>query len=73
MEKIKGTILFVTLFVAFYHMSPFIGVPYPFVAAMFLTSPILVIYMVYKILKDGTAPENAYWSEDDPSSWYEDV
>lgn len=71
MEKIKWPIIFVTVFILFYQISPFIGVPYPFIAAMFFTAPLLTIWLVFKILRDGEAPDVGGWDESDPSTWYE--
>lgn len=53
MKKMWIVITLVTLFVAFYHMSPFIGVPDLAIIFMFILSPFLVLYMAYVILKYG--------------------
>lgn len=53
LRKVPAVITLVTLFVAFYHMSPFLGVPDLAIIFMFILSPFLVLYMAYVILKYG--------------------
>jgi hypothetical protein len=38
---------------------------------LFGLSPLVVIWLVYRVLKDGKYPENRKWSEDSPESMYE--
>jgi hypothetical protein len=54
MKKVPFAILSSTLFVFFYNLSPYLGIPDSIIFAMFLISPFIVIYMVYIVLKFGT-------------------
>jgi hypothetical protein len=67
MKKVSVTVALVTLFVAFYNVSPYIGVPDRAILAMFCVAPLLTIYMVYVILKYGK-PSGATFDE----KYYED-
>ena len=40
-------------------------------ALLFGLSPLVVIWMVYKVLKSGTYPPELEWSEDSPEGMYE--
>lgn len=53
MKKPAVVITLATLFMVFYNLSPYIGVADEFIIAMFIVSPIVVIYMAYVILKFG--------------------
>jgi hypothetical protein len=53
MKKPAIVIALATLFMAFYNLSPYIGIPDEFIIAMFILSPIILIYMVYVILRFG--------------------
>ncbi|TRX58608.1 hypothetical protein FNH22_12055 [Fulvivirga sp. M361] len=68
MEKIKSPIVITTLFLVFYTLSPYVGLPYPFVFASFLTVNVLTIWMVLSILKKGTPSKKTF-----EEKWYEDV
>jgi len=67
MEKIITPILIVSLILFIYAIGPFIGVPYAIISFIFGISPILIIWMVIKILKDGKH-SGKKWSE---GVWYE--
>jgi hypothetical protein len=62
MEKIKAPILVVSLILLFYTITPFIGIPYQITSFLFAISPLLVIWMVIRILKDGRHSGKT-WSE----------
>ena len=53
MKKPAIVITLATLYVLLFHSSPLIGIPDEFIIAMFILSPVVVIYMVYVILKYG--------------------
>jgi hypothetical protein len=53
MKKPAVVISFATLFMVFYNLSPYIGIPDEAIIAMFILSPIILIYMVYIILRFG--------------------
>ena len=53
MKKTVIVIILATLYVLLFHSSPLIGIPDEFIIAMFILSPIVVIYMAYVILKYG--------------------
>lgn len=71
MEKIQNIIIFTTSYLVFYVVGAQLGVlPEKLIIAMFATSPFLVGFMAFKILKDGIASElnweDGYWYEDEP-------
>ena len=70
MKNIKFPIAFATIYVVVYHISPFIGIPQNMIVAMFLFAPIVTIWMVLRILKDGEHSglkfEEGYLYEDMP-------
>ncbi|MCG8385936.1 MAG: hypothetical protein MJA30_10370 [Cytophagales bacterium] len=68
MRKIKVPITITTLFLTFYTISPYMGLPYPFIFASFVTVNILTIWMVIRILKDGEASKKTFSEQ-----WYDDV
>ena len=53
MKKPAIVIILATLFMIIYNLSPFIGIPDEAIIAMFLLSPIVVIYMVYVVIRFG--------------------
>ena len=53
MKKPTIVIGFATLFMVFYNLSPYIGIRDEFIIAMFILSPIILIYMVYVTLRFG--------------------
>lgn len=53
MKKAPLAILLSTLFVFFYNLSLYLGIPDSIIFAMFLISPFIVIYVVYVVLKFG--------------------
>ena len=68
MRKIKVPITITTLFLTFYTISPYMGLPYPFIFASFVTVNLLTIWMVIRILKDGEASKKTFSEQ-----WYDDV
>lgn len=67
MEKIKLPVLFTTAYLFFYTLTPFINVPDMLIISMWAISPILVIWMVYRVLKDGKPSGRTfddYWYDD---------
>lgn len=68
MKKIKVPITITTLFLTFYTISPYMGLPYPFIFASFVTVNVLTIWMVIRILKDGEASKKTFNEQ-----WYDDV
>ena len=53
MKKPAIVIALATIFIVFYNLAPFIGIPDEFIIAMFIVSPIVVVYMAFVILKFG--------------------
>lgn len=68
MQKIKTPIAVTTLFLMFYTISPYVGLPYPLIFASFLTVNILTIWMVYSILKKGVPSKKTF-----DEKWYDDT
>ena len=62
MKKIRFPIISVTLFMLIYNALPFLGASPDWVIALFIISPFPVIWMIYRILKDGT-PSNKTWDD----------
>jgi uncharacterized membrane protein YqjE len=67
MKQLKVPILLVSTLVLIYSVSPQLGFNDQAVFLFFLLLPIAVIWMVYRILKDGT-PTTKTWEE----HFYED-
>ncbi|MEM1408913.1 MAG: hypothetical protein AAGG59_19170 [Bacteroidota bacterium] len=67
MNKIKVPVTATTLFLIFYTITPYVGLPYPFVFASFVTINVLTIWMVIRVLKDGE-PSGKTFNE----QWYDD-
>lgn len=53
MKNISVAILTATLYLVFYQLSPFIGMPDDLIITLFFLSPFVVIYLVYIVLKHG--------------------
>ena len=68
MKPIRPIIIFASLYLLFYTISPYIGVPDDAIILMFTLSPLLVIWMVIGVLKYGE-PSTKTWEE---GHWYED-
>lgn len=68
MKNIQFPIILVTSFAVLYNALPFLGANENQIAALFIISPFAVIWMVYRILKDGV-PSEKTWDE----YFYEDL
>ncbi len=53
MKKPAVIITLATLYLIFFKLSPYIGASDEAIIAMFILSPVIVIYMAYVILKYG--------------------
>jgi membrane protein implicated in regulation of membrane protease activity len=62
MKKIKVPVFLVTALAVIYQLSPFIGFNKQLIFLLFLILPFAMIWMVYRILKDGTPTEKT-WEE----------
>ena len=62
MNKIRFPIIAVTLFMLIYNALPFLGASQDLIIALFIISPFAVIWMVYRILKDGS-PSSKTWDD----------
>jgi hypothetical protein len=62
MKKIKLPVFLVTALAVIYQLSPHIGFSDALIFILFLILPVAVIWMVYRILKDGT-PTTKTWDE----------
>ena len=60
MKKPTIVIALATLFMVFYNLSPYIGIPDEFIIAIFILSPIILIYMVYVILRFGKPSKHTF-------------
>jgi uncharacterized membrane protein YqjE len=67
MNKIKFPLIATSLLLLLYHTLNFIGANSNLIILLFVMSPLAVIWMVYRVLKDGT-PCNKTWDD----SFYED-
>jgi hypothetical protein len=67
MNKLRFPIIAVTLFMLIYNTLPFLGTGDNWIIALFIISPFPVIWMAYRILKDGT-PSGKTWDD----HFYED-
>ena len=60
MKKIKWPIIVVTAYVFFYQLSPYFGISDRIIITMFAISPIAVMWMAYKILKNGIPSQRTF-------------
>ena len=67
MKNIQFPVYFTSLVLAFYAMTPYLGVPYALVSTLFLALNVMIIWMVVRVLKDGV-PSQQTWEE----TWYDD-
>jgi hypothetical protein len=67
MKQLRIPVFFVSALVLIYAVSPQLGFSDGAVVLFFLLLPLPVIWMVYRILKDGT-PSSKIWEE----HFYED-
>ena len=67
MKNIQFPVYFTSLVLAFYAMTPYLGVPYALVSTLFLALNVMIIWMVVRVLKDGV-PSQHTWEE----TWYDD-
>lgn len=69
MKSIKEVVVFVTLFVFFYSITPHIGLVENIIFSLFLIANVFLFYMVYVILLKGN-PSGKKFNE---GYWYDDV
>jgi hypothetical protein len=67
MENIKFPILFTTLLMLTVNIVPLFGIAYTFIAFLLLLAPAVLLWMVYRTLKDGLSSKKTF-----DSHWYED-
>lgn len=67
MESVKYPVLVATAFVIFFNLTPFLGIPYSIIAVLFVCSPFVTFWMVYKVLREGVPSEKTF-----DNFWYED-
>jgi hypothetical protein len=60
MQKIKWPIAIVTTYLIIYQSAALLGFSDNTIAVMYIASPFLLLWMVYKILKDGTPSERTF-------------
>lgn len=53
MKRIHFPIFLATLYVVIYQLSPYMGFTENAIISMFVLSPVVVIWMVVRVLKDG--------------------
>ena len=68
MKKPSVIITLATLFVVIYNLSPYIGFPDEAIVAMFILSPIVLIYMAYVIIRFGKPSKHTF-----DEKFYDDV
>lgn len=68
MKKPAVIITLATLFVVIYNLSPYIGIPDEAIIAMFILSPIVLIYMAYVIIRFGKPSKHTF-----DEKFYDDV
>lgn len=67
MAGIKFPVLSVTLFMVVYNLLPFFNAQTDVIIFLFILSPFAVVWMVYRVLKNGT-PSQKHWDD----HFYED-
>ena len=68
MKNIEFPIYLTSSVLAFYALTPFMGVPYALVTVLFFSLNVLIVWMVVRVLKDGI-PSKQTWKD----QWYEDL
>ncbi len=66
MKSLKNLIYFITIFVVFYTLLTQLAVPFPLVFLSFLMAQALLIYMVWRILRDPYKTKKVF------DDWYGD-
>ena len=67
MQKIKWPIILVSIYVFFYLLAFFAGLPDDLVIGMYFFAPVAVVWMVIKVLQNGIPSErnfDEYFYED---------
>ena len=67
MEAVKFPVYITTGVLIIYVMSTSLGMPYPIAFSLFMLCNGLTIWMVYRVLKDGTPSRYTFEEE-----WYDD-
>ncbi len=62
MDKLQYPITATTIFVIFYNALPWLGATDTLIVTIFAVAPLPVIWMIVRILKDGT-PSPQTWDE----------
>lgn len=60
MKKVKFPVLFSTFYLLLHSISPYLGVPESVIIASWMLSPLLVIWMVVRVLKDGVPSDKTF-------------
>ena len=68
MKRPAVIIFLATLYLLFFHASPILAVPNWVIIALFILSPLVVIYIVYTILKYRKPPKYTF-----EERFYEDL
>ena len=68
MKKPVIIIVLSTIYLVIFQLSPHLGIPDEAIIAMFILSPIIVIYMAYVILKYGKPSKHSF-----EEKFYEDI
>ena len=68
MKKPAVVIALATFFMVIYNLSPYLGIPDEFIIAMFIVSPIVLVYMAYVIMKFGKPSKHTF-----DEKFYDDV
>jgi hypothetical protein len=60
MQKIKWPVISVSGFAIFYQLTPYFGFPDQTIMALFIIAPLPVIWMAFKILKNGIPSQRTF-------------
>lgn len=60
MKKIKWPVLLATTYAVLYQFTPYAGLPDQAIILLFILSPIPVLWMAYKILKNGIPSQRTF-------------
>jgi hypothetical protein len=69
MQKLKFPLLFSTIYVLFFSLTPHSTILLKVFFLLFAFSPLVMIWLVVRVLKDGVAPKQKF----SDGHWYSDI
>ena len=60
MKKPAVIITIATLYLFFFHLSPYLNVPDEVIVTLFILAPFLIVYMVYVVLRFGEPSKHTF-------------